>query len=99
MELEGLSGQAVVDHEADLEVIIETMFAQVPPFRPEAELETVIAALQLLTQAQRPVIVAGGGLHEPSRKSYHPWPAMLGMTCIFQSRKLVRSRRIVMVLW
>lgn len=62
LELEGLSGQAVVDHEADLDVIIESTFAHVPPFRPEAELEAVIAALQLLTKAQRPVIVAGGGV-------------------------------------
>jgi len=62
LELEGLAGQTVVDHEGDLEVIIEAMFAQVPPFRPEAELEKVIAALQLLAQAQRPVIVAGGGV-------------------------------------
>ena len=38
------------------------MFTQVPPFRPEAELEKVTAALQLLTQAKRPVIVAGGGV-------------------------------------
>lgn len=62
LELEGLAGQAVVDQEADLEVVVEAMFAQVPPFRPEAELEKVVAALQLLAQAQRPVIVAGGGV-------------------------------------
>jgi acetolactate synthase-1/2/3 large subunit len=62
LDLEGLDGKAVVDQEADLTVMIEEMFAQVPPFRPEAELEKVTAALQLLTQAARPVIVAGGGV-------------------------------------
>ena len=62
LDLEGLDGQAVVDQEADLAVIIEEQFAQLPPFRPEAELEQVTAALQLLTQAARPVIVAGGGV-------------------------------------
>jgi hypothetical protein len=44
------------------------------------------------------VTVAGGIVAEPSRKPYHPWPAMLGTTCIFQSRKFERSRRTVMVL-
>ena len=62
LELEGLDGKAVVDVEADLQVIVESTFAQLPPFRPEAELEKITAALQLLTQAQRPVIVAGGGV-------------------------------------
>ncbi len=62
LDLEGLAGQMVVDHEADLEVIIEETFAQMPPFRPEAELEKVAEALQLLTNAKRPTIVAGGGV-------------------------------------
>ncbi|MFN8488058.1 MAG: thiamine pyrophosphate-binding protein [Caldilineaceae bacterium] len=62
LELEGLDGKAVVDVEADLEVIAESTFAQLPPFRPEAEFEKISAALQLLTQAERPVIVAGGGV-------------------------------------
>jgi acetolactate synthase-1/2/3 large subunit len=62
LELEGIAGQAVADQEADLEVFIEEMFSQVPPFRPEAERERVDQALLLLTQAKRPVIVAGGGV-------------------------------------
>jgi len=62
LDLEGLAGQGVVDHEADLEIFIEDAFTQLPPFRPEAELEKVAAALQMLTQAQRPIIVAGGGV-------------------------------------
>jgi acetolactate synthase-1/2/3 large subunit len=62
LDLEGYFGQAVVDEEANLEVIIEEMFAQVPPFRPTAEPEKITEALHLLTQAERPVIVAGGGV-------------------------------------
>ena len=62
LDLEGLAGQLVVEREVELEVVIEEMFAHVPPFRPEAELEKVNAALKLLTQAKRPVIVAGGGV-------------------------------------
>lgn len=62
LDLEGIAGQAVVDQEADLAVVIEEQFAHLPPFRPEAELEQVTAALHLLTQAARPVIVAGGGV-------------------------------------
>ncbi len=62
LDLEGLAGQVVIDEEADLEVVIEDMFAQLPPCRPEAEVEKVTAAIQLLDEAARPVIVAGGGV-------------------------------------
>ena len=69
LDLEGHAGQAVVDQEADVEVIIEETFTQVPPFRPEAELEKVTAALQLLNRAKRPVIVAGGGVTASGAKA------------------------------
>ena len=62
LDLEGLPGSMVIDREGDLEVVIEEAFAQLPPFRPEAELEKVTEALQLLTNAKRPIIVAGGGV-------------------------------------
>lgn len=62
LDLEGLDGEMVVDYEADLEVIIEDTFTQLPPFRPEAEPEKIAEAVQLLAQAKRPVIVAGGGV-------------------------------------
>ena len=62
LDLEGLVGQDVMDGEADLEVVIEEMFAHVPAFRPIAEPEKIEEALHLLTQAKRPVIVAGGGV-------------------------------------
>ena len=69
LDLEGLAGQMVAEYEADLEVVIEDMFAQVPPFRPEAELGKIQEALQLLTQAEQPVIVAGGGVTASDARS------------------------------
>ena len=62
LDMEGLAGQAVVEEEADLEVVIEEMFAHVPPSRPETQIESIEKALQLLIHAKRPVIVAGGGV-------------------------------------
>ena len=62
LDFEGIAGQGVVELEADLEVIVEEAFTQLPPFRPEADLTSIDAALQLLNSAERPVIVAGGGV-------------------------------------
>ena len=59
---EGIAGQAVVDREADLEVVIEETFARMPAFRPTAEPGKIEEALRLLARAERPVIVAGGGV-------------------------------------
>ena len=62
LDLEGIAGAAVIDREGELEVVIEEGFAQLPPFRPEAEGEKIAEALQLLAEAERPIIVAGGGV-------------------------------------
>ena len=62
LDLDGLAGQAVFDKEADLEVIVEEPFTRVPAFRPEAGGDQIAQALNRLAQAQRPVIVAGGGV-------------------------------------
>ena len=62
LDLDGLAGQAVFDKEADLEVIVEEPFTRVPAFRPEADGDQIAQALNRLAQAQRPVIVAGGGV-------------------------------------
>lgn len=61
LELLGFQGEMVADYEADLEVIIEESFTQYPAFRSEPEKELVEQAARLLTHAQRPVLVAGGG--------------------------------------
>ncbi len=62
LDLQGIDGSGVVNVEADLEVVIESQFAQLPPFRPVADEESIADALRLLREAKRPVIVAGGGV-------------------------------------
>jgi acetolactate synthase-1/2/3 large subunit len=48
--------------DADLE--IDDRYTRSPAFRPVASAETVAAAAGLLKRAHRPVIVAGGGVHD-----------------------------------
>ena len=48
--------------EADLELLIEEQYKEVPAFRPAADPSRVTEALRLLDAAERPVIVAGGGV-------------------------------------
>ena len=61
LQIRGNEGQLDLD-EAEMEPLVETQFAQVPPFRPEPEAAHVKAALELLQKAERPIIVAGGGV-------------------------------------
>jgi acetolactate synthase-1/2/3 large subunit len=62
LQFRGNEGQLDLD-EAEMEPLIEPQFAQVPPFRPEPEAAHVKAALDLMQKAERPIIVAGGGVH------------------------------------
>jgi acetolactate synthase-1/2/3 large subunit len=62
LELLGFQGEMVADCEADLEVIIEESFRQYPAFRSEPAAELVDQAAKLIARAQRPVLVAGGGV-------------------------------------
>ncbi len=55
-------GAQMAEQEADLSVVIEEAYTRVPPYRPEAEAKHVLAALEALGKAQRPVMVAGGGV-------------------------------------
>jgi acetolactate synthase-1/2/3 large subunit len=52
----------VAHAEADLNLLVEERYLQVPAFRPAAEASQGEAALQLLNAAERPIIVAGGGV-------------------------------------
>ena len=61
LQFRGNEGQIDVE-DADLEPLVEPLFAKVPPFRPEPNAESVLAALKVLQDAARPVIVAGGGV-------------------------------------
>ncbi|MEI7806768.1 MAG: thiamine pyrophosphate-binding protein [Hyphomicrobiales bacterium] len=61
LQFRGNEGQ-VDQEEAEMEALVETQFALVPPFRPEPEAAHVKAALELLQSAEKPIIVAGGGV-------------------------------------
>jgi acetolactate synthase-1/2/3 large subunit len=61
LQFRGNEGQIDAD-EAKMEPLVEPQFARVPPFRPEPEQGSVLAALKILQEAERPVIVAGGGV-------------------------------------
>ena len=61
LQFRGNEGQVDVE-EAEMEALVETQFAHVPPFRPQPEAAHVKAALDLLQKAERPIVVAGGGV-------------------------------------
>ena len=61
LQFRGNEGQVDLD-EAELEPLVEAQFARVPPFRPAPDDASVRAALDALQKAERPVIVAGGGV-------------------------------------
>src|SRR6202789_1840030 len=61
LQFRGNEGQIDAE-EADMEPLVEPQFARVPAFRPEPDEASVGAALKILQDAARPVIVAGGGV-------------------------------------
>src|SRR5947209_1006222 len=61
LQFRGNEGQIDAE-EAEMEPLVEEKFTRVPPFRPEPQRADVLAALKLLQEAARPVIVAGGGV-------------------------------------
>ena len=62
LDLWGVWGDHVTLGEADMDVVVEQPFTHVPAFRPEAEGSSIKEALRALMAAERPVIVAGGGV-------------------------------------
>src|SRR5499426_150046 len=61
LQFRGNEGQVDAE-EAEMEPLVEDLFACVPPFRPEPDSKSVLAAVKVLQEAERPVIVAGGGV-------------------------------------
>jgi acetolactate synthase-1/2/3 large subunit len=61
LQFRGNEGQVDAE-EAEMEPLVEPQFRQVPPFRPEPDGASTMAALTHLQEADRPVIVAGGGV-------------------------------------
>jgi acetolactate synthase I/II/III large subunit len=61
LQFRGNEGQIDAE-EADMEPLVEPQFSRVPAFRPEPDDASVRAALKILQDSARPVIVAGGGV-------------------------------------
>ena len=61
LQFQGNEGQIDLE-EGNLEPITDMRFNSIPPFRPQAEKKDIERALDLLQQAERPVIVSGGGV-------------------------------------
>src|SRR5256886_4735551 len=61
LQFRGNEGQIDIE-EAEMEPLVEPLFARVPPFRPQPDDASVLAGLKVLQGADRPVIVAGGGV-------------------------------------
>ena len=68
LDLQGMTGNVILQSEADLELVVEDSFTSRPAFRPEASTDTVRQAAQVISRAQRPVIVAGGGVTSSQAK-------------------------------
>jgi acetolactate synthase-1/2/3 large subunit len=61
LDLMGNIGQVIDFAEADMEVMVEESFTHYPSNRPEPEDQRIREASRVLEEAERPVIVAGGG--------------------------------------
>lgn len=61
LQFRGNEGQIDLE-EAEMDGSVESAFTKVPPFRPRPDDAAVRQALTLIEAAERPVIVAGGGV-------------------------------------
>jgi len=61
LQFRGNEGQ-LDQEEAEMEPLVEPQFARVPAFRPRPDLDDLKKAAQYLERAERPVIIAGGGV-------------------------------------
>ena len=61
LEIAGFLGQSI-EARADLELVVEQQYHSYPALRPPADPQDVRRAVRVLAAAERPVIVAGGGV-------------------------------------
>lgn len=66
LDLIGHQADVIESAEAELEVVVDSSFTRYPAVRPEPDSTTIQEAVRLITEAQRPVIVAGGGARASS---------------------------------
>jgi len=62
----GYAGEGIESAEVNSDVVIEEFFTHYPSMRPEPENEAAQEAVRVLEDAERPVIVAGGGARASS---------------------------------
>jgi acetolactate synthase-1/2/3 large subunit len=62
LDLLGHSGRPLEAAEADLPVMVEDAFTRYPAYRPQPEPDAVQQAAKAIIAAERPIIVAGGGV-------------------------------------
>jgi len=62
LQLAGNTGQAIEGAEIDYDGVTEPRYGQVPPDRPQPDPDRVREAAERISRAERPVIVAGGGV-------------------------------------
>ena len=62
LDLLGALGEITEKTQAEVSPLCDDIFASVPPFRPEPQPGHVARAARLIEQAERPVLVAGGGV-------------------------------------
>lgn len=61
LDVIGAEGEVTASSEAELEIIVEDLFSHYPSVRPEPDLAHVREAARVIEDAERPVVVAGGG--------------------------------------
>ncbi len=52
----------ITEEEAELDPLVEKTYRRAPAFRPEPDMQEVRKALEAMAKAERPMIVAGGGV-------------------------------------
>ena len=62
IELAGHYGQLIEDADDEIEWTLDVTPARVPPHRPEPNAAEAVSIARLLNAAERPIIVAGGGI-------------------------------------
>jgi acetolactate synthase-1/2/3 large subunit len=62
LQLQGHWGQDVEDEEGELDISVEPLYSEIPPFRPRPEPSAVQAVARLVSEARRPLLIAGGGV-------------------------------------
>ena len=78
LQFRGNEGQLDLQS-AEMDQRVESTFVSVPPFRPRPDDDTLVAALSHISRADRPVIVAGGGVRLSAAGAALPACLLVGL--------------------